>query len=136
MTTDKWTQWAHRANQRMQVRLVNGGNAELLGCQRYTRKCKVVYQNRHETIAVDQIALVLEAGEFEAEWIVVHPWPVESTPDWAKDRRIAAPTLVVEADPMALHPSFLPAADRKTEKLDVSKLRMPRLDIDTPVDIN
>lgn len=134
MKTDKWSQWTYRANNRMQVRLVNGGTAELVGCQRFARRCKVLYQNRHETITIDQIALVLEPGEFEAQWVLAYPWPVEPTPAWAEERRIAAPSLVVEPDPMALHPSFLPPADRKTAALDVSKLRLPRIDLDIPAD--
>lgn len=134
MTT--WSRWVHWANINVTVKLMNGDEAALLGAQRYTKKLKVLHHGRHETIMAVDVALVLDPGEFEAEWVRPMVWPDEPQPEWAEGRRIAPPSLVVEHDPLSLHPSFLPAADRQTEKLDVSSLRLPRLGLDSDVPIN
>lgn len=131
MTT--WSKWVHWANTNVTVKLMNGEEAGLLGAQRYTKKLKVIYHGRHETIMASDVALVCEPGEFELAWVRPEVWPDEPTPDWAEGRRVAPPSLVVEVDPFALHPSFLPPADRETEKLDVSSLRLPRFGMDSDV---
>jgi len=132
MTT--WSNWVHWANINCDVRLMNGGPATMIGVQRYAGKVKVLYRNRHETVLPQDIALVLEPGDVEATWVRPSPWKIEARPGWAEGRAPTKPSLVVEHDPFAVHPSFLPPADLRAKKLDISKLRMPRIDLDIPVE--
>lgn len=129
-----WSRWVHWANLNCDCILMDGQPAVIMGAQRYTRKMKIVFRGRHETVLVEDIALVCEPGEFEAQWLRPEPWPNETRPEWAEKQKIAAPTLVVEHDPTALHPSFLPAADRATKELDVLSLRRPRIELDSDLD--
>ena len=128
--TMTWSRWVHWANIGVDIKLMDGTQAQMLGVKRFSGKVRIIRYGRHETIMPQDIALVFEPGEYEATWVRPEPWTLEDRPDWHGDVQFSGPSLTVAHDPTALHPSFLPPADQATKELDVSSLRLPVITLD------